>query len=80
MRTLRRTLTMTAAATAMSALAAGPALAHGGSVSPPADQRPCRDLHLDERGAFPEELHPANGGLSTAGGQGAAAAWRHCPQ
>lgn len=76
MRTLRRTLTIAAAAAAMSALAAGPALAHGGSVSPPANQQSCSNLDLNERGAASNAV----GGLSTAGEHSAAVTWGHCPQ
>lgn len=71
----QRILTMIAAAAAMSALAASPALAHGGSVSP-ADEQPCRNLNLNERGAAAH----AQDGLSAAGEHGAAVAWAHCPQ
>lgn len=72
----QRILTMIAAAAAMSALAASPALAHGGSVSPPADEQPCRNLNLNERGAAAH----AQDGLSAAGEHAAAVAWAHCPQ
>lgn len=76
MRTLRQILTTAAAAVAMSALAVGPAMAHGGSVSPPADQRSCSNLDLNDRG----EATNAEGGLSDAGEHSATVTWDHCPE
>ncbi len=66
---------------AVAALAAGglllgavPAMAHGGSVSPPSEQQDCRNLELNEKGEGGNAEH----GTSTAGENGSAADWSHC--